>query len=155
MRGIDNMQEFDEIWNYALDELGKSFSAAFMNVWFKDTRLVSLTETAAIIYVPSDLKRGMLEKNQSGAIADALESIIGYRAELIFTNDENSSAASEAVFEEEEPVAAEQEPEPSFFTQGQSVQETTESHSMEYIFLYFSKVDGVGQRCMLRNAFSM
>ena len=40
-------------------------------------------------------------------------------------------------------------------SEGDTVADALWKLTMEYIFLYFSKVDGVGQRCMLRNAFSM
>lgn len=88
------MQEFDEIWQLTLQELNKQFSNATMSVWFKDTSLKLLTDTHAVVYIESNFKCEMLQKNHAQVIADTLEGVLGYRPELIITSDKNFTVPS-------------------------------------------------------------
>ena len=81
------MQELDEIWELALEELKKKYSDAFMTVWIKDAKLALLTDTEAIIFVPSEFKRKTLESKHASNIAQSLENIIGYNIDLRFISD--------------------------------------------------------------------
>ena len=57
------MQEFDEIWNLVLEDLEKNLSSTVFSLWIKDLRLISLTDTDAVLYTESALKKDVLEKN--------------------------------------------------------------------------------------------
>ena len=85
------MQEYEEIWNLALEELGKINSKTVMSLWFKDIKLINLTDSHAVFYVPSDWKRGMIEKNFSASISKTLESVLGYRVDIVFSGNGDMS----------------------------------------------------------------
>ena len=89
------MQEYEEIWNLALGELGKINSKTVMSLWFKDIKLINLTDSHAVFYVPSEWKRGMIEKNFSTSISKTLESVLGYRVDIVFSGNETVSDAEE------------------------------------------------------------
>ncbi|MBE6609288.1 MAG: chromosomal replication initiator protein DnaA [Ruminococcaceae bacterium] len=81
------MQELDEIWSLALEYLKTKYSDAFMTAFIKDLRLALLTDTKAVIFVPSDLKRKILESNHSATISESIENIMGCPVSLEFTSD--------------------------------------------------------------------
>ena len=148
------MQEFDEIWLLALEFLKTKYSDTVMSLWFKDIKLSQVTDTKAVIFVPSSFKRGILEKNHASAISDALNEVLGYDVELIFTS-ESSFSVEECTEPEAEqlspqtvPTSAEQEtqdelpaeaavtpPEPSYFTPGETEASVKyNSHTTDYTF---------------------
>ncbi len=102
------MQEFDEIWDAAIGELSKKVSAAAMNLWFRDSRLVELTESAAVISVKTEFIRNALEKNFSSQVLEALSLLLGYTAEPTFIIEGTQTAPAE-------PEKAKEDAEPSFF----------------------------------------
>ena len=95
------MQEFDEIWLLVLGELRKKHSETFVSLWISDLKLISLSETTAVFYTPSSFKRDMLEKKHAETMIQALESVIGYKVDVVFTLNENPS---QAMPEKTEPV---------------------------------------------------
>ncbi len=86
------MQEFDEIWLLVLGELRKKHSEAFVSLWISDLKLISLSETTAVFYTPNAFKRGILEKMHSEKMKQALESVIGYEVNVVFTLSETPPA---------------------------------------------------------------
>ena len=148
------MQEFDEIWLLALEFLKTKYSDTVMSLWFKDIKLSQVTDTKAVIFVPSTFKRGILEKNHASAISDALTEVLGYEVELIFTSDsaltvdetahEPSEPASAPVSEPEAELTEKAEvpdtvtaipPEPSYYTPGKTAQSVNYAqHTTEYTF---------------------
>lgn len=146
------MQEFDEIWQLALDVLKNKYSETVMSLWFKDIKLTQVTDTKALIFVPSAFKKGILEKNHAAAISEALREVLGYEVELVFTSDERFvlelaekteaepeqitvSAATEQTEEKTEssPVSA-SPAEPSFFTPSEKESAVKITHTSEYTF---------------------
>ena len=144
------MQEFDEIWTLVLSELGKGNAETVVNLWFRDIKLIGLTETEAYLFVPNKFKRPMVEKNFSRAITLALENVIGYTVGLVFTDSAEevsygqAEAASDIAPEKELEATAS---EPSFFTladqteskvelpsEGEKLTDAYSSHSTEYTF---------------------
>ncbi len=89
------MQEFDEIWSLTLEELRQVYSETVMSLWIKDIRLARLTDSQAVMYVPSEFKRGILEKNHSKAISRSLESVLGYSVSLVFSSNESEAFAED------------------------------------------------------------
>ncbi len=85
------MQEFDEIWLLVLGELRKKHSETFVSLWISDLKLISLSETTAVFYTPSSFKRDMLQKKHAETMISALESVIGYRVDVVFTLNEDPS----------------------------------------------------------------
>ena len=85
------MQEFDEIWLLVLGELRKKHSETFVSLWISDLKLISLSENTAVFYTPSSFKRDMLEKKHAETMIQALESVIGYKVDVVFTLNEYPS----------------------------------------------------------------
>ena len=83
------MQEFDDIWGLVLNELGKTSAQTVVNLWFKEIKLIGLTETEAYLYVPNKFKRPMVQNKFSKAITEALAAVIGYEADLVFSETED------------------------------------------------------------------
>ena len=114
------MQELDEIWELALEELKKKYSDAFMTVWIKDAKLALLTDTEAIIFVPSEFKRKTLEAKHASNIAQSLENILGYNIDLRFTSDLSSLEYSkelekEYIYDTREEKEQEIKPQEAFY----------------------------------------
>jgi chromosomal replication initiator protein len=86
------MQEFDEIWDAAIEELRKTTSDVVINLWYKVLKLVDLTDTQAVFYTDSAFKRERIEKNFSASIAQTLEAVLGYRVEPVFTSADGEGA---------------------------------------------------------------
>lgn len=102
MKGcLFKMQELDEIWSLALEDLKTKYSGAFITAFIKGSNLAMLTDTEAVIYVPSDFKRKMLESNHSGNIAESFENIMGCPITIKFTSDASSMMFRESAAPEQ------------------------------------------------------
>lgn len=153
------MQEFDEIWLLVLGELRKKHSETFVSLWISDLKLISLSETTAVFYTPSSFKRDMLQKKHAETMIQALESVIGYKVDVVFTLNEDPGqivpekteqineippvAEVPAVKEGSEVISeqAAQADEPTFYSTGENSimpKNPSESfHSAEYTFENF------------------
>ena len=132
------MQEFDEIWSLVLENLEKNLSSTVVSLWIKDLKLISLTDTDAVLFTESSLKKDVLEKKLYKLISDSFETVIGYSVNTVFTTDKNFSAKNEEVAEaaDKKPVSPEQNaflitPENTVETPRQS---SEHSHAAQYTF---------------------
>ena len=89
------MQELDQIWSLILDELKENHSPTVFSLWIKDLRLISLTDTDAVLFTESSLKKDVLEKKLYSSIADSFEKVIGYSVNTVFTTDKNYETKKE------------------------------------------------------------
>ena len=112
------MQEFDEIWLLVLEELRKKYSETVVSLWMGDLKLLSLNETTAVFYTTSDLKQRILQSNYADKIEQALESVIGYKVNVVFTKSEQT--------EQEKPEAVTETPSTVGVTENLTVNENTE-----------------------------
>lgn len=94
------MQEFDEIWDAAIEELRKTTSETVINLWFRVLKLTDLTDTRAVFYTERPFKKNWIEKNFSQTIAQTLEAVLGYPVEPVFTCEEAEGASPPAVKDE-------------------------------------------------------
>ena len=78
------MQELDSIWSMVLEELNKVYSNASMSIWFNDLKLVTLTDSTAVLLSDVDFKRDILEKRYKAEIARCMQEIIGYPVSVSF-----------------------------------------------------------------------
>ena len=83
------MQNYNEIWKAALVEMKNEYSDAFINLWFAETELAAITDTVAIIIIPSNFKRKMLEDKYPHIIDKYLKIILGYDIEPVILSSEN------------------------------------------------------------------
>ncbi len=67
-----NNVEKEQIWKSVLGELEVSLSKANFTTWFKNTHVVALTETSAIVGVPNVFTKEWLEKKYHPQIIEAL-----------------------------------------------------------------------------------
>ncbi len=83
------MQELDEIWNLVLEELKKNHSPTVISLWISNLKLISLTDTDAVLLTESALKKDVLEKKLYKSISDCIETVIGYSVNTVFTTDKS------------------------------------------------------------------
>ena len=96
------MQEFEVIWNMVLEELKKNFSTTVISLWIKDLKLISLTDTDAVLFTESSIKKDVLEKKFNSSISDSFEAVIGYSVNTVFTTDKNFELKKEEITEKPE-----------------------------------------------------
>ena len=136
------MQEFDEIWSMVLEDLEKNLSSTVISLWIKDLRLISLTDTDAVLFTESSLKKDVLEKKLNKSISSSIETVIGYGVNVIFTTDKNYEIIKEnktSVAQDSEKVTV---PEENTFLispeiKAASSTEAESSHSSQYTFENF------------------
>ena len=111
------MQEFNDIWQLVLTELGKENASTVVKLWFSEIKLIGLTADKAYLYIPTEFKRPMVKNNFSTAISQALAAVIGYEVGLVFPDNENDvpELGNQAPQPAEAPVAEESD-EPSFYS---------------------------------------
>ena len=142
------MQEFKEMWTFALEELRQSgsYSNTFISFWFNELEIVDLNEERAVVFVQSSFKRDIIEKSHSAAISAALERVLGYKPAIVFTSDKNVIPSVDTVSQAAEPTPVIPEPspapekveEPTYFTSGErSGRVFQPSHADDYTFENF------------------
>ena len=138
--GLENkMQELDEIWNLVLEELKKNHSPTVISLWISDLKLISLTDTDAVLFTESALKKDVLEKKLYKSISDCFETVIGYSINAVFTNDKNFEVKKEAAPERREEKIKPDAPEENAFlispeNKGAGKVRGEISHSSQYTF---------------------
>lgn len=65
--------EKEQVWKSVLGELEVSLSKANFTTWFKNTHVVALTDTSAIVGVPNVFTKEWLEKKYNPQILDAIK----------------------------------------------------------------------------------
>jgi chromosomal replication initiator protein len=68
--------EKEQVWKSVLGELEVSLSKANFTTWFKNTQIVALTESGAIVGVPNVFTKEWLEKKYNPQILEAIRSSI-------------------------------------------------------------------------------
>ena len=133
------MQELEVIWNLVLEELKKNHSPTVISLWISDLKLISLTDTDAVLFTESSLKKDVLEKKLFKSISDCFEAVIGYSVNTVFTNDKNFEIKKESVSEHKEEKIKPETPEENAFLISPDNKETQKprgeiSHSSQYTF---------------------
>lgn len=150
------MLQLDEIWNFVLEELKKKHSETFISLWISDLKLIALTDTYAVLYMHSEWKRGMLKKMHYVTISESIESVIGYKVNLIFSDSETeispesektdkfsekTTEEKEAQPEKSEASKVEEEKEPTYYETNKNEISLTSlsdsSHTADYTFENF------------------
>lgn len=85
-------QEFDEILGMVISCLENKLSKTVISLWTRGIKIISLTDTDAVLYTESSLKKDVLEKKFYNSISDSFEEIIGYKINVIITTDKNFKA---------------------------------------------------------------
>ncbi len=66
--------EKEQVWKSVLGELEVSLSKANFTTWFKNTQIVAITETSAVVGVPNVFTKEWLEKKYHPQILEAIRS---------------------------------------------------------------------------------
>jgi chromosomal replication initiator protein len=105
------MDALIDIEKAVLSILESSFSPTIYELWFKDLRLVDLSESTAVFKINSNFKQKLLQTRHSSSIQRALAEVIGFEAEIKILSSENEDGFSIPVFKEKsEPVPIPEEP---------------------------------------------
>lgn len=136
------MQELDQIWSLVLEELKKNHSPTVISLWISDLRLINLTDTDAVLFTESALKKDVLEKKLYKSISDSFEAVIGYSVNTVFTTDKNFELKKETQKEEIiEKIKPETKEENTFLispdTKNNVKTAVDTSHSSQYTFENF------------------
>lgn len=86
-----NQSYYNEIWSAVLDQIKGEMPVVAFNLWFPETNLILLTPNDAVISIPSDLKKNILEKKFSNTIKNALVSILGFELNVNILSTEHNN----------------------------------------------------------------
>ena len=82
------MNSYSLIWQSVLAYIKDSLPEAAYKLWFPETELFLLDDKRAIIKIPSDLKRNILETKFKENIREALETVIGFNLPVFIVSSE-------------------------------------------------------------------
>ncbi len=83
------MESYDIIWQSVLESIKQSLPLQAFNLWFTETVLEELDGETAVISIPSDLKRNIIESKFSDIIKKSLSEVIGFSISLRIVSTEN------------------------------------------------------------------
>ena len=91
------MESLNEIWQSVLELLQDKYPRTVYDLWFESTRLILLDSENAVITIPSDLKKEIIENRYASAITDALCQIIGFDPPVIVISTERGEPSAEEI----------------------------------------------------------
>ena len=80
--------EFNTIWDSFLNKIKENISSLSYETWFKDTKLVDLTDKQAIVVVPMPFHKKHLVENYNSIIESTFTSLTGNKVNFNFLLDE-------------------------------------------------------------------
>ncbi len=87
-----SMDDYSDIWDGFIARLHEDYSQSFIDLWFADVRLLSLTDSRALICCKNEFKRSILSTKYKGVVENTLAEILGFPVEvLVTTNDKNTT----------------------------------------------------------------
>ncbi len=103
-----SFNELKEIWQAVYESIGSVFSASSTELWFKEIRLVYLDNTLALMTIPSDFKKQILDTKFPDVLKEHFYNCLGFEVEteLIsgisheITNAEEAQLLYESYMEE-------------------------------------------------------
>ncbi|MCI8331285.1 MAG: chromosomal replication initiator protein DnaA [Clostridiales bacterium] len=84
------MNSYTEIWNLTLQKLALKYSSVIMDLFFKDTELIFLSNQAAVIQNQNDNLRTTLASGYADDVALFLSEVIGYAVPVFFESAEHA-----------------------------------------------------------------
>ncbi len=94
--------EFSSIMDSLRDELSEIFSSTTINLWFDQLSMVSLDEKQAVLVVPTEFKKDILEKKYLPVLTEKLCGILGFDIEIKIISAESGSTVKVPLSEKEE-----------------------------------------------------
>lgn len=93
-----NQSYYNEIWSAVLEQIMGEMPTMAFNLWFPETSLILLTPNDAVISIPSDLKKDILEKKFSVMIKNAIVSILGFELNINIVSSEHNKSPDLSAF---------------------------------------------------------
>lgn len=84
------MNSYSEIWNLTLQKLSSKYSSVIMDLFFKDTELIFLSQHAAVVQNQNDNLRTTLAQGYGEDVALFLAEVIGYSVPVFFESAEHA-----------------------------------------------------------------
>ncbi|MEM6592521.1 MAG: chromosomal replication initiator protein DnaA, partial [Cyanobacteria bacterium P01_C01_bin.73] len=100
-------QGLEGLWSQVLNRLNQELSGPTFETWIKPARIHTMTDRVLTIATPNPFARNWLQKHYVGAIAQAVNDVVGYALDIQVTVDLNGTSEMEL------PPVAEPEPLPS------------------------------------------
>ncbi len=91
------MFSLEDVCSAFLAILEQKQSKTMFDLWFKDLKMVSLTETSAVFSINSDIKRSFLETKWTDLVASTLVEVVGFKPEVTFTSSESEFTIPEDI----------------------------------------------------------
>lgn len=82
------MNSYAEIWNQTLKMLSQKYSSVIMDLFFKDTELIFLSDKLGVIQNHNDNLRTALAQGYTDDVRQLLGEVIGYEVRLYFESAE-------------------------------------------------------------------
>ncbi|MEE3343497.1 MAG: chromosomal replication initiator protein DnaA [Bacilli bacterium] len=79
--------DLDTIWDSFLDKIKENVSSLSYETWFKDTKLVEVTDKQAFVIVPMPFHKNHLVENYNSIIENTFASLTGNRVSFSFLED--------------------------------------------------------------------
>ena len=127
------MNVYQDVEQAVLSVLAAQYSRTIYELWFKDLKLVSLTESQAVFSVNSHFKKNIIQTKHAGALQAALTEVIGFEVDIVIVSSEEEDGFRLPSFTEPQP------PEPAEEEQRLDTGKAIESRSIveEYTFENF------------------
>ncbi|MBQ7376930.1 MAG: chromosomal replication initiator protein DnaA [Clostridia bacterium] len=91
------MFSLEDVCSAFLAILEQKQSKTMFDLWFKDLKMVSLTENSAVFSINSDIKRSFLETKWTDLVASTLVEVVGFKPEVTFTSSESEFTIPEEI----------------------------------------------------------
>ena len=94
-----------------LSLLEEKQSKTMFELWFKDLKMESLTESAAVFSINSNFKKSFLETKYKDLIASTLVEVVGYKPDVSIISTEDGESIPQDLYKTVELAPAEKEEE--------------------------------------------
>lgn len=78
-----NMESFSEVLDLVKENCKPNLSEVAFNLWIKPIEPISLTDTAAYIYVPAPFQKNILEKQYLSKLKKSFLDVLGFEIDLV------------------------------------------------------------------------
>src|SRR5690625_7850275 len=90
-----SLENIEDLWNSALEEIEKKISKPSFDTWLRDTKAEQLREDILTVNVPNEFARDWLEGRYTQIIADILVELIGAQLTTTCIIPESAAAIEE------------------------------------------------------------
>lgn len=95
--------EYNAIMDGLKEALSELFSSTTMSLWFNQLSVVSLDEKQAVLLIPTEFKKNIVEKRYLSVLKEKLSEILGFEVEIKLISSESEESLKTAPVVKEEP----------------------------------------------------